>query len=172
MTTQTVRAEKMRHGRQYTLILSKDDFYDAVIDNIRKLPLKDIFGIDEWYIERLMQGWRMVKFEEEYKKYVFELLMISDKVGALNSELYMWKKTRELVDELVISLAEGFYYDDKISIIGETIPFDPYVDHMDMTKDKLRYFFDIVDTIYERYYVNTESTLEQIRKIMGKDYLK
>lgn len=162
----------MTYGRQYTLILSKDDFYDAVIDNIRKLPLQNIFGIDEWYIERLMEAWRRVKFEDEYKNYIFSLLMVPDKVVMLDSELYLWKKTRELVDELVISLAEGFYYDDKISIIGETIPFDPYTGQKDIDKDKLLYFFDIVDTIYERYYVNTESTLEQIRHIMGKDYLK
>ena len=162
----------MTYGRQYTLILSKDDFYDAVIDNIRKLPLQDIFGIDEWYIERLMEGWRRVKFEDEYKNYIFGLLMVPDKVVMLDSELYLWKKTRELVDELVISLAEGFYYDDKISIIWETIPFDPYTGQKDIDKDKLLYFFDIIDTIYERYYVNTESTLDQLRHIMGKDYLK
>ena len=162
----------MTYGRQYTLILSKDDFYDAVIDNIRKLPLQDIFGIDEWYIERLMEAWRRVKFEDEYKNYIFSLLTVPDKVVMLDSELYLWKKTRELVDELVISLAERFYYDDKISIIGETIPFDPYTGKKDIDKDKLLYFFDIVDTIYERYYVNTESTLDQLRHIMGKDYLK
>lgn len=162
----------MTYGRQYTLILSKDDFYDAVIDNIRKLPLQDIFGIDEWYIERLMEAWRRVKFEDEYKNYIFSLLMVPDKVVMLDSELYLWKKTRELVDELVISLAEGFYYHSKISIIGETIPFDPYTGQKDIDRDKLMYFFDIVDTIYERYYVNTESTLDQLRHIIGKDYLK
>ena len=88
----------MTYGRQYTLILSKDDFFDAVIDNIRKLPLQDIFGIDEWYIERLMEGWRRVKFEDEYKNYIFSLLMVPDKVVMLDSELYLWKKTREFIN--------------------------------------------------------------------------
>lgn len=162
----------MRHTGQYTLILSRDDFHDAVVGNLCNLPLQEIFCIEDWYIDRLIKSWTRVKFDEEYKKYIFGLLMVSDKVGKLDSELYMWKITRSLVDELIVSLAEGFYYDDKLSIIGENIPFTPYANYIDMDKDRLLYFFDIVDTIYDRYYVNTESTLDQIRKIMGKDYLK
>lgn len=162
----------MRYGRQYTLILSKDDFYNAVVDNLRNLPVQDIFRIEDLYIDRLIESWTRVKFDEEYREYIFWLLMISDNVGKIDSDLYIWKVTRGLVDELVISLAEGFYYDDKMTIMGETVPFTPYMNYINMNKDRLMYFFDIVDTIYERYYVNTESTLEQLRKIMGKDYLK
>jgi hypothetical protein len=162
----------MRSTRQYTLILSKDDFYNAVVDNLRNLPVQDIFRIEDLYIDRLIESWTRVKFDEEYREYIFWLLMISDNVGKIDSDLYIWKVTRGLVDELVISLAEGFYYDDKMTIMGETVPFTPYMNYINMNKDRLMYFFDIVDTIYERYYVNTESTLEQLRKIMGKDYLK
>nr|DAR03350.1 MAG TPA: hypothetical protein [Caudoviricetes sp.] len=162
----------MRSTRQYTLILSRDDFYNAVVDNLRNLPVQDIFRIEDLYIDRLIESWTRVKFDEEYREYIFWLLMISDNVGKIDSDLYIWKVTRGLVDELVISLAEGFYYDDKMTIMGETVPFTPYMNYINMNKDRLMYFFDIVDTIYERYYVNTESTLEQLRKIMGKDYLK
>lgn len=162
----------MRSTRQYTLILSKDDFYNAVVDNLRNLPVQDIFRIEDLYIDRLIESWTRVKFDEEYREYIFWLLMISDNVGKIDSDLYIWKVTRGLVDELVISLAEGFYYDDKMTIMGEIVPFTPYMNYINMNKDRLMYFFDIVDTIYERYYVNTESTLEQLRKIMGKDYLK
>lgn len=162
----------MRSTRQYTLILSKDDFYNAVVDNLRNLPVQDIFRIEDLYIDRLIESWTRVKFDEEYREYIFWLLMISDNIGKIDSDLYIWKVTRGLVDELVISLAEGFYYDDKMTIMGEAVPFTPYMNYINMNKDRLMYFFDIVDTIYERYYVNTESTLEQLRKIMGKDYLK
>lgn len=163
----------MSSTKEYTLVLSKDEFYDTVVKNIENLPLKELFFIDEWYINRLIRNWSISKFEDDYRVYIFGLLMVKDNTERLDTELCLWKITRRIVEELIIALAEGFYYDDFVSVIGENIPFSPYANaSTDIDKDKLLYFFEIIDSIYDRYYVNTDNTLTQVRKIMGKDYLK
>lgn len=163
----------MRHTGQYTLILSRDDFYDAVVGNLRSLPLKAIFCIEDWYIDRLIKSWTRVKFDEEYKKYIFGLLMVSDKVGKLDSELCIWNVTRSLVDELIICLAEGFYYDNFQTTIGENLmilPFERYP-YPPIDDEQIKYFLDIIDTIYGRVEVGTWDTLTWLRNTLGDDYL-
>ena len=163
----------MRHTGQYTLILSRDDFYDAVVGNLRNLPLQGIFCIEDWYIDRLIKSWTRVKFDEEYKKYIFGLLMVSDKVGKLDSELCIWNITRSLVDELIICLAEGFYYDNFQTTIGENLmiqPFERYP-YPPIDDEQIKYFLDIIDTIYGRVEVGTWDTLTWLRNTLGEDYL-
>lgn len=163
----------MRHTGQYTLILSRDDFYDAVVGNLRNLPLQEIFCIEDWYIDRLIKSWTRVKFDEEYKKYIFGLLMVSDKVGKLDSELCIWNITRSLVDELIICLAEGFYYDNFQTTIGENLmilPFERYP-YPPIDDGQIKYFLDIIDTIYGRIDVGTWDTLTWLRNTLGDDYL-
>lgn len=163
----------MRHTGQYTLILSRDDFYDAVVGNLRNLPLQEIFCIEDWYIDRLIKSWTRVKFDEEYKKYIFGLLMVSDKVGKLDSELCIWNITRSLVDELIICLAEGFYYDSFQTTIGENLmiqPFERYP-YPPIDDEQIKYFLDIIDTIYGRVEVGTWDTLTWLRNTLGEDYL-
>ena len=63
---------------EYTLVLSKEEFYDTVVQNIRNLPLQELFFIDDWYIGRLIRNWTNLKFEEDYRRYIFGLLMVSD----------------------------------------------------------------------------------------------
>ncbi len=163
----------MRHTRQYTLILSRDDFYDAVVGNLRNLPLQEIFCIEDWYIDRLIKSWTRVKFDEEYKKYIFGLLMVSDKVGKLDSELCIWNITRSLVDELIICLAEGFYYDNFHTTIGENLMIQPFerFPYETLDNEKIKYFLDIIDTIYGRIDVGTWDTLTWLRNTLGEDYL-
>ena len=52
----------MSSTREYTLVLSKEEFYDTVVQNIRNLPLKELFFIDDWYIGRLIRNWTKLKF--------------------------------------------------------------------------------------------------------------
>ena len=103
---------------EYTLVLSKEEFYDTVVQNIRKLPLQELFFIDDWYIGRLIRNWTKLKFEEDYRRYIFGLLMVSDNTEKLDSEICLWNISRNMVDELIASLAEGFYYDEmELSLI-------------------------------------------------------
>lgn len=158
---------------QYTLILSKGDFYDTVVANVKNLPLKEMFFIDDWYIERLIRNWSHRRLDKEYRRYIFGLLMVPDETIKIDSRLCLWNITREIVDELVSCLAEGFYYDEQVSVIGERLWFEPFDHHEDdkVDPERIIYFLDILDTIYGRVETNGFDTLTWIREIIGEDYL-
>ena len=163
----------MSSTREYTLVLSKEEFYDTVVQNIRKLPLKELFFIDDWYIGRLIRNWTKLKFEEDYRRYIFGLLMVSDNTEKLDSELCLWNISRNMVDELITSLAEGFYYDEMESIMGENLWFEPFAHPKEYAVDKehIRYFLDVIDTIYNRVDTNEWDTVTWLRYYLGEDYL-
>ena len=116
----------MNSIKEYTLVLSKEEFYDTVVQNIQNLPLQEMFFIDKWYIDRLIKNWTKLKFEEDYRRYIFGLLMVDDNTEKLDSELCLWNVSRNMVDELIATLAEGFYYDEMESIMGENLWFEPF----------------------------------------------
>lgn len=158
---------------EYTLILSKEDFYNTVAENVKNLPLKEMFFIDDWYIERLIRNWSHRRLDKEYRKYIFGLLMVPDETIKIDSRLCVWYITRQIVDELVSCLAEGFYYDEQVSVIGERLWFEPFDHHEDdkVDPERIIYFLDILDTIYGRVETNGFDTLTWIREIIGEDYL-
>ena len=163
----------MGSTKEYTLVLSKEEFYDTVVQNIQNLPLKELFFIDDWYIHRLIRNWTNLKFEEDYRRYIFGLLMVSDNTEKLDSELCLWNISRNMVDELIASLAEGFYYDEMESIMGENLWFEPFAHPKEHAVDKehIRYFLDVIDTIYNRVDTNDWDTLTWLRYYLGEDYL-
>lgn len=163
----------MNSTGQYTLILSKGDFYDTVVANVKNLPLQEMFFIDDWYIERLIRNWSHRRLDKEYRRYIFGLLMVPDETIKIDSRLCLWNITREIVDELVSCLAEGFYYDEQVSVIGERLWFEPFDHHEDdkVDPERIIYFLDILDTIYGRVETNGFDTLTWIREIIGEDYL-
>lgn len=163
----------MNSTKEYTLVLSKEEFYDTVVQNIQNLPLKELFFIDDWYIHRLIRNWTNLKFEEDYRRYIFGLLMVSDNTEKLDSELCLWNISRNMVDELIASLAEGFYYDEMESIMGENLWFEPFAHPKEHAVDKehIRYFLDVIDTIYNRVDTNEWDTLTWLRYFLGEDYL-
>lgn len=163
----------MNSTGQYTLILSKEDFYNTVVTNVKNLPLQEMFFIDDWYIERLIRNWSRRRLDTEYRRYIFGLLMVPDETVKIDSRLCLWNITRGIVDELVSCLAEGFYYDEQVSVIGERLWFEPF-DHYEDDKvdpERIIYFLDILDTIYGRVETNGFDTLTWIREIIGEDYL-
>lgn len=166
-------AEQMSSTKEYTLVLSKDEFYDTIVTNVRNLPLKELFFIDDWYIDRLIRNWTVSKFEEDYKRYIFGLLMVSDNTEKLDCDLCIWNISRNMVDELISSLAEGFYYDEMESVIGEKLWFEPYAHPKEHVVDKehILYFLDVIDTIYNRIDAGQWDTLTWLRNYLGEDYL-
>lgn len=163
----------MSCSEPYTLILSKNDFYDAVVDSVESLPLKEIFFIDDWYIDRLIRNWNGVRMERDYKRYFVGLMGIPYDSIRIDSYLLIWFVTRQLVDELVTCLAEGFYYDEHESVIGEHIWFEPF-DHSreyHPDKEKIKYFLDVLDTMYDRVDDDCFDTLSWLRETIGEDYL-
>ena len=163
----------MNSTGQYTLILSKEDFYNTVVTNVKNLPLQEMFFIDDWYIERLIRNWSRRRLDTEYRRYIFGLLMVPDETIKIDSRLCLWNITRGIVDEFVSCLAEGFYYDEQVSVIGERLWFEPFDHHEDdkVDPERIIYFLDILDTIYGRVETNGFDTLTWIREIIGEDYL-
>lgn len=163
----------MNSTGQYTLILSKEDFYNTVVTNVKNLPLQEMFFIDDWYIERLIRNWSRRRLDTEYRRYIFGLLMVPDETIKIDSRLCLWNITRGIVDELVSCLAERFYYDEQVSVIGERLWFEPFDHHEDdkVDPERIIYFLDILDTIYGRVETNGFDTLTWIREIIGEDYL-
>lgn len=162
-----------REGYQKsTLILTKVEFDDYIVTSIRKLPLKELFFIDDWYIDRLITNWRRTSLDSEYRNYIAGLLTVPKNVQILDINLLLWFVVRKIVDELIISLAEGFYYDEMESVIGEKIHFEPFNHHKDAVVDehKVRYFLDVLDTVYDRI-DKGHDTLSWIREVVDPNYL-
>ena len=153
-------------------ILTKDEFFAYIRDSIVNLPLKEMFYVDDWYIDRLITNWQTLKFESDYRKYIFGLLMLPKNLKQLDIDLMLWNVVRSLVDEMIVSLAEGFYYDEMESVIGETIYFEPFKRYKghEIDKQKVTYFLDILDTIYGRVEEGFD-TLSWIRSAVDEDYL-
>lgn len=153
-------------------ILTKDEFFVYIRDSIVNLPLKEMFYVDDWYIDRLITNWQTLKFESDYRKYIFGLLMLPKNLKQLDIDLMLWNVVRSLVDEMIVSLAEGFYYDEMESVIGETIYFEPFKRYKghEIDKQKVTYFLDILDTIYSRVEEGFD-TLSWIRSAVDEEYL-
>lgn len=153
-------------------ILTKDEFFAYIRDSIVNLPLKEMFYVDDWYIDRLITNWQTLKFESDYRKYIFGLLMLPKNLKQLDIDLMLWNVVRSLVDEMIVSLAEGFYYDEMESVIGETIYFEPFKRYKghEIDKQKVTYFLDILDTIYGRVDEGFD-TLSWIRSAVDEEYL-
>ncbi|WP_455049641.1 hypothetical protein [Granulicatella adiacens] len=161
-----------RNGCRTDLVLTKIEFDDYIVTSIRKLPLKELFFIDDWYIDRLITNWRRTYLDSEYRQYIAGLLTVPKDVKILDIDLLLWFVVRRIVDELIISLAEGFYYDEMESVIGERIHFEPFNHHKDAVVDehKVRYFLDVLDTVYDRV-DKGHDTLSWIREVVNPDYL-
>lgn len=161
-----------RRGCQTDLILTKIEFDDYIVTSIRKLPLKELFFIDDWYINRLITNWRRTYLDSEYRKYIAGLLTVPKESMMLDIDLLLWFVVRKMVDELIVSLAEGFYYDEMESVIGEKIHFEPFNHHKDAKVDdhKIRYFLDVLDTVYDRV-DKGQDTLSWIREVVDPNYL-
>lgn len=165
----------MRERKDYqksTLVLTKVDFDDYIVTSIRKLPLKELFFIDDWYIDRLIKNWRQVYLDIEYRKYIAGLLTVPKEVMSVDIDLLLWFVVRKIVDELIISLAEGFYYDEMESVIGEKIHFEPFNHYKDFVVEeyKISYFLDVLDTVYDRL-DKGHDTLSWIREVIDPNYL-
>lgn len=165
----------MRERKDYqksTLVLTKVDFDDYIVTSIRKLPLKELFFIDDWYIDRLIKNWRQVYLDIEYRKYIAGLLTVPKEVMRVDIDLLLWFVVRKIVDELIISLAEGFYYDEMESVIGEKIHFEPFNHYKGFVVEeyKISYFLDVLDTVYDRL-DKGHDTLSWIREVIDPNYL-
>lgn len=159
-------------------ILSAIEFKDAVKRNLLAMGLEEIFHIESKYIVDTYERWVSKRMPDDYRTYVAMLMTLPDHIQFVDTDQLLFKIARKLGHDLVLQLAESFYYEDNMTVIGEKLITEPLADRRLIKDQEVIYFLDIVDTIYDRTnmdYFNggsseyTSSTLDLIRKAFRND---
>ena len=159
-------------------ILSATEFQSAVKSNLLAMGLDEIFHIEPKYISDTYDRWLAKNMANDYRTYVAMLMTLPDHIQFVDTDQLLFKIARKLGHDLVLQLAESFYYEDNMTVIGEKLITEPLADRRLIKDQEVIYFLDIVDTIYDRTnmdYFNgdsseyTSSTLVLIRKAFRND---
>lgn len=159
-------------------ILSATEFQSAVKSNLLAMGLDEIFHIEPKYISDTYDRWLAKNMANDYRTYVAMLMTLPDHIQFVDTDQLLFKIARKLGHDLVLQLAESFYYEDNMTVIGEKLITEPLADRRLIKDQEVIYFLDIVDTIYDRTnmdYFNgdsseyTSSTLDLIRKAFRND---
>ena len=159
-------------------ILSATEFQSAVKSNLLAMGLDEIFHIEPKYISDTYDRWLAKNMANDYRTYVAMLMTLPDHIQFVDTDQLLFKIARKLGHDLVLQLAESFYYEDNMTVIGEKLITEPLADRRLIKDQEVIYFLDIVDTIYDRTnmdYFNgdsseyTSSTLDLIRKTFRND---
>ena len=159
-------------------ILSAIEFKDAVKRNLLAMGLEEIFHIESKYIVDTYERWVSKQMPDDYRTYVAMLMTLPDHIQFVDTDQLLFKIARKLGHDLVLQLAESFYYEDNMTVIGEKLIAEPLADRRLIKDQEVIYFLDIVDTIYDRtnmdyfngdYNEYTSSTLDLIRKAFRND---
>ena len=159
-------------------ILSAIEFKAAVKRNLLAMGLEEIFHIESKYIVDTYERWASKQMPDDYRTYVAMLMTLPDHIQFVDTDQLLFKIARKLGHDLILQLAESFYYEDDKTVIGEKLITQP-LDDKRMIKDReVLYFLDIVDTIYDRtnmdYFIGdsneyTNSTLDLVRTAFRND---
>lgn len=160
------------------IILSAIEFQSAVKRNLLSMGLDEIFHIEESYIMKTYDRWLSQHMPNDYRTYVAMLMTLPDHIQFVDTDQLLFKIARKLGHDLVLQLAESFYYDDDKTVIGEKLITQPFDNKRAIKDQEVLYFLDIVDTIYDRtnadYFSGdsgeyTSSTLDLVRKAFRND---
>ena len=159
-------------------ILSATEFQSAVKRNLLSMGLDEIFHIEPTYISDTYDRWLSKHMADDYRTYVAMLMTLPDHIQFMDTDQLLFKIARKLGHDLILQLAESFYYEDNMTVIGEKLMTQP-LDNRRLIKDQeVIYFLDIVDTIYDRtnmdYFIGdsneyTNSTLDLVRTAFRND---
>ena len=159
-------------------ILSATEFQSAVKRNLLSMGLDEILHIESKYTSNTYDRWLSKNMADDYMTYVAMLMTLPDHIQFVDTDQLLFKIARKLGHDLVLQLAESFYYEDNMTVIGEKLITEPLADRRLIKDQEVIYFLDIVDTIYDRTnmdYFNgdsneyTSSTLDLIRKAFRND---
>ena len=159
-------------------ILSATEFQSAVKRNLLSMGLDEILHIESTYTSNTYDRWLSKNMADDYRTYVAMLMTLPDHIQFVDTDQLLFKIARKLGHDLVLQLAESFYYEDNMTVIGEKLITEPLADRRLIKDQEVIYFLDIVDTIYDRTnmdYFNgdsneyTSSTLDLIRKAFRND---
>jgi hypothetical protein len=159
-------------------ILSAIEFKASVKRNLLAMGLEEIFHIEQKYIMETYDRWLSKQLPDDYRTYVAMLMTLPDHIQFVDTDQLLFKIARKLGHDLVLQLAESFYYEDNMTVIGEKLITEPLADRRLIKDQEVIYFLDIVDTIYDRTnmdYFNgdsseyTSSTLDLVRNALRND---
>jgi hypothetical protein len=159
-------------------ILSAIEFKASVKRNLLAMGLEEIFHIEQKYIMETYDRWLSKQLPDDYRTYVAMLMTLPDHIQFVDTDQLLFKIARKLGHDLVLQLAESFYYEDNMTVIGEKLITEPLADRRLIKDQEVIYFLDIVDTIYDRTnmdYFNgdsseyTSSTLDLVRNAFRND---
>ena len=159
-------------------ILSATEFQSAVKRNLLSMGLDEILHIESKYTSNTYDRWLSKNMADDYRTYVAMMMTQPDHIQFVDTDQLLFKIARKLGHDLVLQLAESFYYEDNMTVIGEKLITEPLADRRLIKDQEVIYFLDIVDTIYDRTnmdYFNgdsneyTSSTLDLIRKAFRND---
>lgn len=131
-------------------ILTAIEFQASVKVNLMNMGLQEVLYVDDGQIMNAYDMWLSKKFTSEYRSYVAMLLTLPDGIEFVDTHQYMFKVARKIGHELVIQLAEAYYYENNMSVIGEKLMNMPYDDPKHIKDEDILYFLDIVDAVYKR----------------------
>ena len=160
------------------IILPAIEFKASVKRNLLAMGLEEIFHIEQKYIMATYDRWLSKQLPDDYRTYVAMLMTLPDHIQFVDTDQLLFKIARKLGHDLILQLAESFYYEDNMTVIGEKLITQPFDDKRMIKDQEVLYFLDIVDTIYDRTnmeYFNgdsseyTSSTLDLIRKAFRND---
>jgi hypothetical protein len=104
-------------------------------------------------------------------------MTIPDNLEFIDLEGLLFKLSRRLVDELVLTLTESFYYEDIDMFISE-VSFKPYEEdrqtaYVKRDKESIKYFLSVIDVMFDRLYVGTSTTKELLQQaLQDNTYLR
>ena len=159
-------------------ILSATEFQSAVKRNLLSMGLDEILHIESKYTSNTYDRWLSKNMADDYRTYVAMLMTLPDHIQFVDTDQLLFKIARKLGHDLVLQLAESFYYEDNMTVIGEKLITEPLADRRLIKDQEVIYFLDIVDTIYDRTNLDyfhgdsneyTSSTLDLIRKAFRND---
>lgn len=149
--------------------LSPKEFKNSIKENYYSMNLEEIFKINIDKINKNWEQWEKFQFKKVYAKYLAMLMGLPEHIQFLDNNLLLFKISRDIAHELIIRLAEAYYYDDNMSVVGETLDQTYYPEYKRNVSDiQLAYFFELVNQIYNRVEIG-DDTLSIIRKTLQDD---
>ena len=156
-------------------LMTINDFEEQVISEFKALPFEYLFLIkDKEVIDTVVSQWVKNQSYDDYLNYVTAVLSLKNEHLYIDNRRYCLDVSRSLLDEMIVSFAESFFYDEKSVYEWDIQPFTRGKAKGRVEPLNLRNFFtDIFDVSYDRIYVNNEGTLSRLYNITGDDkYLR
>lgn len=145
-------------------VLSSSQFKRSVRDNLYNMDIPGIFMIPEYHVDKLFERWCIEVAQEDYKVYLQMIYSLPEDIQFVDTDLWIFKRTRRILDEFIVAMAESYYYDDLFFSPEHCYP-EPFMNKKIERLDRcaIEYFLDHIDFSYGRLGFNEPPTVERLR---------